>query len=160
MYEAVTPLKNAPDFICTPLAGALGAEVVGIDVSDPLDSASVAALKAAILEHKVLAIRDQSLDPASLLAFSSHFGDVHFYPYMTGLPDQPEVFEIVTAPDAKRVFGNRWHSDQRYDPKPVSATVLYAKELPPAGGDTSLDPDASGDRPEVPLSRRSGAAIR
>ena len=136
MYEAVTPLKNAPDFICTPLAGALGAEVVGIDVSDPLDSASVAALKAAFLEHKVLAIRDQSLDPASLLAFSRLWGDVHFYPYMTGLPDQPEVFEIVTAPDAKRVFGNRWHSDQMYDPKPVNATVLYAKGLPPAEGDT------------------------
>ena len=49
MSEGVTPLKNAPDFICTPLAGALGAEVVGIDVSDPLDSASVAALKAAFL---------------------------------------------------------------------------------------------------------------
>ena len=83
MFEGVTPLKNAPDFICMPLAGALGAEVVGIDVSDPLDSASVAALKAAFLEHKVLTIRDQSLDPASLLAFSRHWGDVHFYPYMT-----------------------------------------------------------------------------
>ena len=101
-------------------------------MSDPLDSASVAALKVAFLEHKVLAIRYQSLDPDLLLAFSRHWGDVH----MTGLPDQPEVFEIVTAPDAKRVFGNRWHSDQMYDPKPVNATVLYAKELPPAVGDT------------------------
>ena len=79
----------------------------------------------------MLAIRDQSLDPALLLAFSRHWGDVHFYPYMTGLPDQPGVFEIVTAPDAKRVFGNRWHSDQMYDPKPVNATGLYAKEPPP-----------------------------
>ena len=105
-------------------------------MSDPLDSASVAALKAAFLEHKVLAIRDQSLAPASLLAFSRHWGDVHFYPYMTGLTGQPEVLEIVTAPDAKRVFGNRWHSDQMYDPKPVNATVLYAKELPPVGDDT------------------------
>jgi len=41
-----------------------------------------------------------------------------------------------TAPDAKHVFGNRWHSDQMYDPNPVKATMLYAKELPPVGGDT------------------------
>lgn len=136
MSEDVASLKNHPSFTSSPLAGALGAEVSGIDVSGPLDSECVAALKAAFLEHKVLAIRGQSLDPASLLAFSRHWGDVHFYPYMTGLADQPEVFEIITAPDAKRVFGNRWHSDQMYDPRPVKATVLYARELPPIGGDT------------------------
>ena len=71
MSEGVTPLKNASDFICTPLAGALGAEVVGIDVSDPLDSAIVAALKAAFLEHKVLAIRDQSLAGLATRIFTS-----------------------------------------------------------------------------------------
>ena len=83
MFEAVTPLNNAPDFICMSLAGALGAEVVGIDLPDPLDSASVAAPKGTFLERKVLTICDQILDPASLFAFSRHWGDVHFYPYMT-----------------------------------------------------------------------------
>ena len=85
MFEAVTPLNNAPDFICMSLTGALGAEVFKIDVSDPLDSASVAAPKAAFLERKVLTIHDQILDPASLFAFSRHWGDVHFYPYMSSL---------------------------------------------------------------------------
>ena len=55
---------------------------------------------------------------------------------LRALRSQPEVFEIVTAPDAKRVFGNRWHSDQMYDQKPVKATLLFARELPPVGGDT------------------------
>ena len=80
MFEAVTPLNNAPDFICMSLADALGAEVFGIDVLDPLDSASVAAPKVAFVEHKVLTIRNQILDPASLYAFSRHWGDVHSIP--------------------------------------------------------------------------------
>jgi taurine dioxygenase len=123
-------------FATRPLAGALGAELIGLDVSTTPDDATVAALRKQCLEHKVLVLRDQSLEPEALLAFAKCWGDVHFYPYMTGLENVPEVFEIVTAPTAKRVFGNRWHSDQMYDPKPVKVTVLYARELPPVGGDT------------------------
>lgn len=127
-------LPNAP--VARPLSGALGAELIGLNVSTLLDRTSFAALKAQFLKNKVLVFRNQSLDPAALLAFAKRWGDVHFYPYMTGLENVPEVFEIVTTPTAQRVFGNRWHSDQMYDPKPVKVTVLYAKELPPVGGDT------------------------
>lgn len=119
-----------------PLAGALGAEMRRPDVSHPLESDAVASLRRGLLEHKFLVLRDQDLRPATLLAFARIWGDIHYYPYMTGLEMQPEVFEIVTAPDAHRAFGNRWHSDQMYDPLPVKATVLYARELPPVGGDT------------------------
>jgi taurine dioxygenase len=118
------------------LAGALGAEITGLDVSRPLSNSHRAAMNAAFSDHKVLVIRDQTLTPDSLFAFSKLWGAPHFYPYMTGLEEQPEVFEIHTAPDAQRVFGNRWHSDQMYDPNPVKVTMLYAKELPPVGGDT------------------------
>lgn len=121
-------------FAVSPLASALGADVSGLDVSTLRDLPE--PLNAAFLDRKVLAIRNQSLHPDSLLAFSKLWGEVHFYPYMTGLPEQPEVFEIVAAPDAKRVFGNRWHSDQMYDANPVKATLLYARDLPPVGGDT------------------------
>ena len=126
--------EKAP--VTQPLAGALGAELIGFDVSAAPDDAIAATLREQCLEHKVLVLRDQSLSPRALLAFAKLWGDVHFYPYMTGLEDLPEVFEIVTTPTARRVFGNRWHSDQMYDPKPVKVTVLYAKELPPVGGDT------------------------
>ena len=122
------------EFSVSPLAGTLGAEVRGLDVRGlnglPDD------LNDVFLRHKVLAIRGQYLDPATFLAFSKLWGDIHFYPYMTGLPEEPEVFEIRTAPDATRVFGNRWHSDQMYDAYPCKATLLYAKDLPPVGGDT------------------------
>ncbi len=133
MPESLT-IRESNAISVSPLAGALGAEIHEFDVKLLADLPS--SLHAALLEHKVLALRGQSLEPASLLAFAKLWGDVHFYPYMTGLAQQPEVFEIATAPDAKRVFGNRWHSDQMYDPTPVKATLLYARELPPAGGDT------------------------
>ncbi|NQU72336.1 MAG: TauD/TfdA family dioxygenase [Rhodospirillales bacterium] len=118
------------------LAGALGVEIKGLDVSRPLDESEVGALKTAFSEHKVLVIRDQDLTPESLFAFSKLWGDPYYFPHMTGLAEQPEVFEIHTAPHAERVFGNRWHSDQMYVPNPVKVTMLYAKELPPVGGDT------------------------
>lgn len=93
-------------------------------------------MKAAFLAHKVLVFRGQNFTPATFLDFSKRWGDTHFYPYMTGLEEEPEVFEILAKPDTKRFFGNRWHSDQMYAEKPVKVTLLYAKELPPVGGDT------------------------
>lgn len=128
-------LRESPGGI-RKLAGSLGAELRGFDVAADLDATSIPWLKEQFLDHKVLVLRDQSLAPGALLAFAKLWGDVHFYPYMTGLDAVPEVFEIVTVPKAQRVFGNRWHSDQMYDPNPVKVTVLYAKELPPVGGDT------------------------
>ena len=133
MPEGVSKVKSQ-EFSVAPMAGALGAEVHGLDASAL--TGLPAELNDVFLEHKVLAIRGQDLNPASFLAFSKLWGDIHFYPYMTGLPEEPEVFEIRTAPDAKRVFGNRWHSDQMYDAHPCKATLLYAQELPPVGGDT------------------------
>ena len=133
MPEGLTKL-DLQDFSVTPLAGSLGAEVRGLDVSAVTDLSP--ELNGLFLSHKVLTIRGQALKPAALLAFSKLWGDVHFYPYMTGLPEEPQVFEIVTSPDAKRVFGNRWHSDQMYDAHPCKATLLFAHDLPPVGGDT------------------------
>lgn len=128
--------NEAGNALATPIAGALGADVRGIDVSEPLPDDVWSALETAFLDHKVLAIRDQTLDPTAFLTFSKRWGGVHFYPYMDGLPEEPEVFEILAKPDAQRIFGNRWHSDQMYDPNPVKVTLLYAKDLPPVGGDT------------------------
>ena len=144
--------------VFAPLAGALGVEMRCLDVSHPLELDAVALLRNGLLQHKVLVLRDQDLQPATLLAFARIWGDTHFYPYMTGLKTQPEIFEIVTAPDARRAFGNRWHSDQMYDPLPVKATVLYARELPPVGGDTifsnlELAYDALSDGMKAMLSK-------
>ena len=117
------------------IAGALGAEVTGIDVSR-LSDGEFAAVHAALLKYGVLVLRVQSLTPAAQLAFARRWGEPHFHPYMPGLPDQPEVIEIVKARTDRHTFGGNWHTDQMFTDTPARVTMLYAKEVPSAGGDT------------------------
>ena len=117
------------------MAGALGAEIEGADLAR-LDDATFAEIHRAFLEHQAIFFRGQDIAPDQYLAFAKRWGGIHFYPYMKGLDSHPEIFELVKTEDATPVFGNRWHSDQMYTPIPAKATMLYAKELPAAGGDT------------------------
>jgi taurine dioxygenase len=117
------------------VAGALGAEIEGADLAR-LDDATFAEIHRAFLDHQVIFFRGQDMTPEQYLAFAKRWGGIHFYPYMKGLDSHPEIFELVKTEDATPVFGNRWHSDQMYTPIPAKATMLYAKDLPPAGGDT------------------------
>jgi taurine dioxygenase len=119
-----------------PLSGALGAEIVGVDLAAPLDDAAVAALRAALLEHIVIFFRDQALTPEALLALARRFGEVVEYPYVRGLPECPLVLPVIKEPHEKANFGGVWHSDTAYLEQPAMATMLYALETPPIGGDT------------------------
>lgn len=78
-----------------PISGALGAEVSGIDISKPLTGRQVDSLHDAFLEHQVICIRDQDLTPTQQLAFARNFGEPDIYPFIKGLPDTPEVIEIL-----------------------------------------------------------------
>ena len=115
--------------------GALGANVTGVDVRS-IDAAGIGAIRAALLEHHVLALRDQRLDPAALSAFAAKLGDREVYPFAQSLPDDPYVVPIVKEPEDESNFGGIWHTDSSYLPEPPSLTLLYAVELPGSGGDT------------------------
>lgn len=118
-----------------PLAGALGAEVYGVD----LRSASNKAwdeIHRAFLERQVLAFRDQELSLDDLMAVGRRFGEPCDYPFVKGLESHPYIFEIVKEPHEKQNFGGAWHSDTTYLPQPPLATLLYAVETPTHGGDT------------------------
>jgi len=119
-----------------PLSGALGAEVSGIDLAAPLAPATVAAIRQALLDHVVIFFRDQRLDPAQLLAFGRLFGRVIEYPFVKGLPGYPEVIPVVKLEHERVNFGGVWHSDTTYLQCPPMASLLIAREVPPAGGDT------------------------
>ena len=119
-----------------PIAGSLGAVVTGVDLSKPMDGQTLAELRAARLDHLVIFFRDQDLTPATQLAFARHWGEIHLHPFMSGMPDQPEVLEIRKTPADKRNFGGSWHTDQMFSPKPAMGTMLYAKQVPSVGGDT------------------------
>jgi taurine dioxygenase len=129
-----SPAATALDI--RPIAGALGAEVLGVDLGARLDDATVAALRRAFLDHLVLFFRDQKLDAAGLVAFGRRFGRPVPYPFVRGLPDLPEVIEVVKLPHERVNFGGIWHSDTVYQPEPPMGSMLLAQELPPVGGDT------------------------
>jgi taurine dioxygenase len=118
------------------IAGSLGAEVTGVDVTRDLDDAVLAELRAALLDHQVIFLRDQAMTPDRLLAFARRWGEIHMHPFMAGMPDHPEVLEIVKTPADKRNFGGSWHTDQMFAPNPAMGTMLWAKQVPSAGGDT------------------------
>ena len=118
------------------LSPALGAEVTGIDLSVPLDDAIIDDLRAIWLKHQMIVIRGQDLTPAQQLAFAKALGEPDIYPFLTGLDGFPMITEVLKKEDERVNFGGVWHSDTTYQKCPPMATLLYAKELPPLGGDT------------------------
>jgi taurine dioxygenase len=118
--------------IIEPLAGALGAEIRGID----LRNTDWKAVDEAFLQYSVLAIRDQQLEPADLMRIGAHFGEPCHYPFVTGIDGFPFIFEVVKEESETVNFGGNWHSDTTYLAQPPLATLLYALETPTHGGDT------------------------
>jgi taurine dioxygenase len=119
-----------------PIAGALGAEIRGVDIARPLDDAVVAEIRRAWLEHLVIFFRDQKLTPQGLVEFSRRFGEPMEYPQLRGLPECPLVTPVIKLEHERLNFGGVWHSDTTYLDVPPMASMLYALETPPYGGDT------------------------
>src|ERR1700683_4567650 len=120
-YEAIT---------VKPLAGALGAEIGGGDLGQPLSNQAVEEIHRAFLEHCAIYIRDQELGGDDLLRYARYFAEPAFYPFAEGLPDYPQIFELRKEPDQLKNVGGRWHSDTTYLDKPPIGTMLYARQVP------------------------------
>ncbi|MEM7407809.1 MAG: TauD/TfdA family dioxygenase [Pseudomonadota bacterium] len=118
-----------------PQSGVLGAELRGLDLSRH-DAAMRADLHQALLAYGYVFVRKQNLTPAMLCAFAQHWGELHSHPYMPGIDGYPEVIEIVKKETDVHTFGGQWHTDQMFTRTPAMGTLLYAIEVPPAGGDT------------------------
>jgi taurine dioxygenase len=119
-----------------PIAGALGAEISGVDLSQPLPDEVLAEIRRAWLDYLVIFFRGQKLDPAQQLAFAQRFGDPMAYPHLKGLPEFPLITPVVKLENERVNFGGIWHSDTSYLERPPMASMLYAIEIPPYGGDT------------------------
>ena len=116
-----------------PLAGALGAEIHGLDLKKVKDWKSI---DQAFLKYSVLVFRGQALEPADLMAVGARFGEPCYYPFVTGLDGYPFIFEVIKEEAETVNFGGNWHSDTAYLAQPPLATLLYALETPKTGGDT------------------------
>lgn len=119
-----------------PVTGTVGAVVRGVDLAEPLDEATVAAIRSAFLEHHVHFFRDQDLSAEAQLRFGRCFGELDTHPFVEGTEEHPEVIEIITEADDRLNFGGGWHSDVTFLDEPDLGSILYAIEVPSYGGDT------------------------
>jgi len=131
-----------------PLSPAIGVEVSGIDAATEIDAASRRRLRQAWAENGLLLLRGQTMDEPGLVRFSRNFGELELPPasaersYGDGGARQPEIWIISNVViDGKPIGGlgygeAEWHTDMSYIAAPPTASVLYAVEIPPTGGDT------------------------
>ena len=126
-----------------PLAPALGAELSGVDLAGPIDDADFACIRDAFHAHSVVLFRDQRLSEEQHIAFSRRFGPLEIHvakQYL--LPGHPEIVVLSNRVDANgrpmgiEDAGRYWHSDLSYMRRPSLGSLLYAIDVPAAGGDT------------------------
>ena len=140
MLNPVPTLSKAPEGYrhveVVPLCGALGAEVHGVDLSADVSDDVLAEIRKALNEYLVIFFRDQDLTPDQQKAFGLRFGSLNIHPVYEPLPGHPEILQVVKEADALNNIGDTWHSDATFLPEPPMGSILYAREVPPFGGDT------------------------
>src|SRR5258708_7365927 len=107
-----------------PIAGALGAEIIGPDLRRPLDGETVAGVRQALLDHLVIFFRDQDLAPEQFLAFARRFGEPVEYPFVKGIDGFPEIIAVAKLAHEPVNLGGIWHSDTTYLERPPMASML------------------------------------
>lgn len=121
-----------------PIAGALGAEVHGVDTSCPISAAVADGIRQALEQFLVIFFRDQDLSLEQLKSFTACFGELTRVPYVGALKRHPEIIAVLKEADERNIstFGGTWHTDFSFLERPPVASILYAEEVPDAGGDT------------------------
>jgi taurine dioxygenase len=118
------------------LAGALGAELSGVDLWRPVSAEDAATLRRALLDHGVVFLRGQNLSRDDQLALANLLGKPDVHPIANAMEDHPEIIRVEKPAGEAAYFGTSWHSDNSFFEKPSAITILYAEKVPPAGGDT------------------------
>jgi taurine dioxygenase len=127
-----------------PTGPLLGAEISGVDLTQPLTPDEVAVIRDALLWHKVLFFRDQDISHEDHVRFGRYFGELEGHPVTATVPGFPEILFIEAADGMKisdKVFpiarpANKWHTDVTFREKPSLAGILRMRKMPEHGGDT------------------------
>jgi len=114
-----------------PIAGNIGAEILGIDLSQDISDETIKEIAQAQRDHLVVFFRDQDITPAQHIAIIERFGDILEYPMVKGLKDYPKIAPVIKLEHETTNFGGIWHSYTSYMEKPPKAAMLVARELPP-----------------------------
>ena len=120
-----------------PIAGALGAEIRGVNLAHPLSGEIVAEIRQALLNHLVIFFRDQDITPEQHIKFGRKFGKIFINKFIPGLAEYPEIGKVTKRADEDSNFGGAlWHSDGSYREHPPVGSILLSREAPCWGGDT------------------------
>lgn len=125
----------------SPLTPHIGAEIAGVDLSEPLSNEQFSSVYQAWLDWKVLVFRDQTLTRDQHKTFARRFGSLHVHPMQHSYQGDPEVLTVKTTKDSKYTAGNGWHTDVTCDEVPPLGSMLYMKETPEGGGGDTLFAD-------------------
>ena len=118
------------------IAGALGAELLGLDLAAGFSASQAKEVRQALLDNLVIFLRHQKLTPEQFLAFAQAMGEPIEYPFVKGLDGFPHIIEVKKLEHEKVNFGGIWHSDTTYLDMPPMGSMLLSREVPPYGGDT------------------------
>ena len=120
------------------LTPVIGAEIEGVDLSQPLGNQQFAEVHRALLEHHVIVLRDQHLSAEDHKAFARRFGVLHVHPLQAMKEGDHERLEVRASSKSKFVAGEGWHTDVTCDAEPPMGSLLYIQETPSIGmgGDT------------------------
>jgi taurine dioxygenase len=124
------------DLKVTPLSGALGAEISGVDASEPVAPELLEKIRHTLLESGVIVIRGQSLTREQQLTFARALGTPDVHPIANAMEGHPEIIKVESPKGEGAFFGTSWHTDNSFFEKPSAITVLYGEQVPPARGDT------------------------
>src|SRR3954467_15812676 len=119
-----------------PIAGAIGAEIDGVDIAIAPDDETIAEIRQALLDHCVIFFRDQHFDAEQHKAFARRFGDIFIHPNYRGMQTDNEIVMITREPGDKHIVGEDWHTDTTMVTEPPMGAILSGIEVPPYGGDT------------------------
>ncbi len=123
-------------FDVTQLGATIGAELVGVKLGPDLPDEVIAEIRQALLEYKVVFLRDQpQLTAAGHVAFARRFGDLELHPFLKDNGEHPELVRFEKSPEVGG-YENGWHSDVSWREVPSMGAILRAVEVPPSGGDT------------------------
>lgn len=141
---ARAPTRGDSRIVATPTGPLLGAEISGVDLTQPLTQAEVDDIRAALLKHKVLFFRDQDISHEDHVRFGRYFGELEGHPVTATVPGFPEILFIEAADGMKLSEAlipiarpaNKWHTDVTFREKPSMGGILRMRKMPPLGGDT------------------------
>lgn len=129
-------MRNSRRIEVERIAGAVGAEIAGVDLAQDLDDGTVAEIRGALNEHGVVFFRDQHFDDARHKALARRFGPIFVHPNFRGTGADPEIVVIRREPGDARIVGEEWHADTTMCAEPPMGAILHGLEVPPWGGDT------------------------